>query len=294
MLGRKHGGPGIAAFGPSVFYREHVQHLHLLSGPQTAMGVVVAAGTALAPDLNENRSLGGRANPVWLLPVFGGHRTRTHILLAAVAVTAVTLLCERDVLAPAVVVGFMACMGSAVASVPVPPHRSVPLRSVRGARGVPVLPLRPRRLVAHRRRPAPPASRTSSPTPPPREGCRWLMPFTKRDFILGLMKTGHFLEQMFFTPLFVVLAAIACWAAFRPTVRVPCAPGTDDSCPSALKKDCCAAKQGRPGPSSDPRLSAGVSMRRPQRPQKTLEEGGANTNCLQFLRPRRAPGGSPP
>lgn len=38
MLGRKHGGPGIAAFGPSVFYREHVQHLHLVSGPQTAMG----------------------------------------------------------------------------------------------------------------------------------------------------------------------------------------------------------------------------------------------------------------
>lgn len=219
MLGRTHGTLGIAAFGLSVYYGEHAQHLHLLSGPQAAMGVVVAAGTALAPDLDEHRSLGGQANPVSLLPVFGGHRTRTHTLLAVVVVTGATLLCERDVLATAVVVGFMACMGGAVVSSRVRhagAFLSVPFGALAAymsfryvhagwwltaAVALPYL----SHLVAD--------TLTKGGVP-------WLMPFTKRDFTLGLMKTGHYLEHMFFTPFFGLLAAISCWVAFRPTMQV--------------------------------------------------------------------------
>jgi membrane-bound metal-dependent hydrolase YbcI (DUF457 family) len=210
---------GIAAFGLSVWYGEHCLHDPLLTGAQVAMGVVVAAGAALAPDLDESRSLGGRANPVSELPVFGGHRTRTHTLLAAALVTAVTLLCERGILATAVLVGFFACMGSAVVS-----------RSMRQAGAFLSVPFGIAAgylsyhfvhagwwLTAAIALPYLSHLMADSLT---KGGVPWLMPLTKKDFTLGLMKTGHFLEHMFFTPLFVVAAAVASWVAFRPTVQV--------------------------------------------------------------------------
>jgi membrane-bound metal-dependent hydrolase YbcI (DUF457 family) len=174
---------------------------------------------ALAPDLDEHESLGGRANPISELPIFGGHRTRTHTLLAVVLVTAATLACEHFVLATAVLVGFMACMGGAVVSRDLRQagaFLSVPFGALAGylsyhfvhagwwltaAVALPYL----SHLMAD--------SLTKGGVP-------WLMPLTKHDFTLGLMKTGHFLEQAVFTPLFMVAAAAASWVAFRPTVQV--------------------------------------------------------------------------
>jgi len=60
MLGYNHGMLGVAAFGASTWYAEHVIHLPALGIGDLAMGVVVAAGSALAPDLDEHESLAGR------------------------------------------------------------------------------------------------------------------------------------------------------------------------------------------------------------------------------------------
>ena len=50
-------------------------------------------------------------------------------------------------------------------------------------------------------------------------GVPLLMPFTRRRFTLGLMKTGHLLEHLAFTPLIFMAVVVACWVAFRPTLQ---------------------------------------------------------------------------
>ena len=50
-------------------------------------------------------------------------------------------------------------------------------------------------------------------------GVPLLMPFTKRRLSLGLMKTGHLLERVVFTPLIMVAAVAACWVAFEPAMQ---------------------------------------------------------------------------
>jgi len=80
MLGYNHGMLGVAAFGASTWYAEHVVHLPALGIGDLAMGVVVAAGSALAPDLDEHESLAGRANPIRTCPssaVIARGRTRS-------------------------------------------------------------------------------------------------------------------------------------------------------------------------------------------------------------------------
>jgi len=45
------------------------------------------------------------------------------------------------------------------------------------------------------------------------------MPFTRRRFSLGLMKTGHLVERAFFTPLIMAAAVVASWVVFRPALQ---------------------------------------------------------------------------
>ena len=218
MLGYNHGMLGVAAFGASTWYAEHVVHLPALGIGDLAMGVVVAAGSALAPDLDEHESLAGRANPISDLPIFGGHRTRTHTLMTAALVVAVTLLCERDRTATAALVGFFACTGGSVLFATARHWGalvSVPFGLLAGylsyhylsagwwliaAVALPYL----SHLLAD--------SLTVGGVP-------LLMPFTRRRFSLGLMKTGHLVERAFFTPLIMAAAVVASWVVFRPALQ---------------------------------------------------------------------------
>ena len=218
MLGYNHGMLGVAAFGASTWYAEHVIHLPALGIGDLAMGVVVAAGSALAPDLDEHESLAGRANPISDLPIFGGHRTRTHTLMTAALVVLVTLLCERDRTATAALVGFFACTGGSVLFATARRGGalvSVPFGVLAGylsyhylgagwwliaAVAVPYL----SHLLAD--------SLTVGGVP-------LLMPFTRRRFSVGLMKTGHLAERVVFTPLIMVGAVAACWVACEPAIQ---------------------------------------------------------------------------
>jgi len=218
MLGRNHGAIGIAAFGGSVWFGEHTLHLSTLTLAQAALGVVVAAGTALAPDLDESESLGGRANPISELPLFGGHRTRTHTLLTAAAVLTIVLLCERNVIATAIFVGFMSCMGGSILSSRLRyagAWLSVPFGVLMGLlsyysvhagwwlTAAVALP-----YVSH--------LLADSLT---KGGVPLLMPFTKHRFTLGLMRTGRLAEQILTLPI-AAIAAAAGWVAFRPSVVI--------------------------------------------------------------------------
>jgi len=209
---------GIAGFGASVWYGEHSLHLHALGLPDLAMGMAVAAGTALAPDLDEHQSLGGRANPISDLPLFGGHRTRTHTLFAAAVVLGLALLCQRDRAAMAVFVSFMACTGSSVLLATVRRagcFLSVPLGGLAGyvsyrylsagwwltaAVALPYL----SHLVAD--------AVTVGGVP-------LLMPFTRRRFSLGLMKTGHLAERLVCTPLISLATGAAVWVLLAPNIE---------------------------------------------------------------------------
>jgi membrane-bound metal-dependent hydrolase YbcI (DUF457 family) len=224
MLGRNHGMLGIAGFGASVWYGEHSLHLHALVLPDLAMGMAVAAGAALAPDLDEHQSLGGRANPISDLPIFGGHRTRTHTLLAAAVVLGLALLCQRDRTAMAVFVGFMARTGGSVALATVRRagcFLSVPLGALAGyvshsylsagwwLTAAVALP-----YLSHLMADAVTVG-----------GVPLLMPFTKHRFSLGLIKTWHLTERVIFTPLILATASVATWGALGPSIGALRVPG---------------------------------------------------------------------
>ena len=166
MLGYNHGMLGVAAFGACTWYAEHVVHLPALRTGDLAMGVVVAAGAALAPDLDEHESLAGRANPTSDLPIFGGHRTRTHTLMTAALVVLATLACERDRTATAALVGFFARTGGSVLFATAR-HWGHWCRCPSPCWPVPELPLPERGLVASRGGrlavPEPPAGRLADP-----------------------------------------------------------------------------------------------------------------------------------
>jgi membrane-bound metal-dependent hydrolase YbcI (DUF457 family) len=216
MLGRNHGAIGVAAFCGSALYGEHVLHLTTLTVGQAALGVLVAAGTALAPDLDETESLGGRANPISHLPLFGGHRTRTHTLLAAALVLAATLLCERDVLATAILVGFMATMGGSVfsgrlryngAMLSVPFGLLAGFLSYRYVHAgwwlvAAVGPAYLSHLAAD--------SLTKGGVP-------LLIPLSHHRYTIGLMRTGHLAERILTVPIAAGTAVLS-WVALRPSV----------------------------------------------------------------------------
>lgn len=219
MLGRNHGMLGIAAFGGSVWYGQQVMHLQAITASEAALGIVVAAGAALAPDLDESESLGGRANPISELPIFGGHRTRTHTIATALLVTVVALLCERNRMAAAILVGFTACMGGSIVSTRLRQAGallSVPFGIAAGYVSYKYVP-GGWWLVAAVALPYFSHLLADSLT---KGGVPLLMPITKHKYTLGLMKTGHFLEQAFFTPIIFVGAMLACWVAFSPNIHV--------------------------------------------------------------------------
>jgi membrane-bound metal-dependent hydrolase YbcI (DUF457 family) len=215
---------GIAGFGASVWYGEHSLHLHALPLSDLAMGMAVAAGAALAPDLDEHQSLGGRANPISDLPIFGGHRTRTHTLFAAAVVLGLALLCQRDRAAMAVFVGFTACTGSSVLLATVRRagcFLSVPLGALAGCLSYRYLSagwwLTAAAALPYLSHLAADAITVG--------GVPLLMPFSKHRFSLGLMKTGHAMERLVFTPLIVVMAGVTTWGALVPSIEGLHVPG---------------------------------------------------------------------
>lgn len=110
MLGKTQAAFGTAAFGAAAL-AAGAAGCHL-SAADLAVGTVVAAGSALAPDLDEARSMPGRALPLSYLPIFGGHRTRTHTLVAVGVVTGVAVGCSFGAVASGAFAGFMATMGA--------------------------------------------------------------------------------------------------------------------------------------------------------------------------------------
>jgi hypothetical protein len=111
MLGRNHTAVGVAAFAGAVWVGGHILGLPAIDAQQAVAGTVVAAGAALAPDLDEAHSSAGRSNPISHLPIFGGHRRRTHCVLAVAAVTVTALVCQDHRDAVAVIAGTAACTG---------------------------------------------------------------------------------------------------------------------------------------------------------------------------------------
>jgi hypothetical protein len=94
MLGRNHTAVGVAAFAGAVWVGGHLLGFPAIDAQQAVAGTVVSAGAALAPDLDEAHSSAGRSNPISHLPIFGGHRGRTHCVLAVAAVTVTVLVCQ--------------------------------------------------------------------------------------------------------------------------------------------------------------------------------------------------------
>ncbi len=105
MLGRNHAAVGVASFAGATWAGTHLLHLGALDAHQAVAGTVVALGAALAPDLDEAHSTAGRSNPISHLPIFGGHRRRTHCIAAVAAVTAVALACATNIDTTAVAAG---------------------------------------------------------------------------------------------------------------------------------------------------------------------------------------------
>ena len=136
MMGRNHAALGAGAFAGTAWVATHYLGLGPLSLAQVTLGVVVAAGAALAPDIDEPHSLAGRDNPMSLLgypvlrrgrdawtrcwlawrPLFGAHRCRTHYLVAVAGVALAALVCSWSRPAGSVLVGVAACTGGGALS----------------------------------------------------------------------------------------------------------------------------------------------------------------------------------
>ncbi len=111
VLGKTHAAFGVTAFGGATLLASTVFGYHG-SLAQLGAGTVVAAGSALAPDLDEAGSTPGRALPLSHLPIFGGHRTRTHTLAAVLLVSAAAAACSFDAIATATMAALTATMGA--------------------------------------------------------------------------------------------------------------------------------------------------------------------------------------
>lgn len=114
MLGRNHGSIGLATYAATVAVATSSGWAKL-SVTQMALGGLVAVGASLAPDLDEDESTPGRAVPISaVLPIFGGHRTRTHTFAAAGIATAGTyaVYVSHSRMALAILVGVACAMGS--------------------------------------------------------------------------------------------------------------------------------------------------------------------------------------
>lgn len=110
MLGRNHAAIGVASFAGATWAGTHLFHLGALDAHQAVAGTVVAIGAALAPDLDEAHSTAGGSNPISDLPIFGGHRRRSHCIAAVAAVTAVALACATNIDPTAIAAGAVPCV----------------------------------------------------------------------------------------------------------------------------------------------------------------------------------------
>lgn len=221
MLGRNHGSIGLATYGV-VLAVAAAHGAPPLSLPQEVVGGLTAVGASLAPDLDEDESTPGRAVPISaVLPIFGGHRTRTHTLAAVVLVA---ILAWVDValhyrMVTAVTVGVACAMGAAWAFSGVRQAGVVGGVLVGVAAGwvdyhwvttgwwlLAALPLP---YLSHLLADA-----------MTKGGVPFLMPMSDRRFALGLFRVGHWFEKVVVTPLATLAAALAVWMAVRPSLAV--------------------------------------------------------------------------
>lgn len=216
MLGRDHAALGITTFGAAAWVGATQLGLPALTAPQAALGIVVSAGAALAPDLDERHSTAGRDNPISWLPLFGGHRRRTHCLLAVALVAGVAVLCQLGHDSTVILVGFAACTGAGVL-----------LRRLSGLGVVLGVPFGiAGGWVAANYVPGgwwliaavaiPYASHLVGDGVTP-GGLPLLLPFSQRKFSAHLFRTGGVGERLVVSPLLHLLELWALWAAFMGT-----------------------------------------------------------------------------
>ena len=224
MLGRNHGAGGVIAWGAGLWVGTTAlaePHLPVLP---IAIGTLVAAGSALAPDLDESHSLPSQSNPIAKLPIFGGHRTRTHTVLAVVLVALAAVWCSHSAEASGVLAGFMASMGAAWA---LARQRHVGLLTGIGAGcaigWVTATYVQPGWwLVAATALPYLSHLLGDWLTP---GGVPLLMPATRHKWSAGLFRTGGAVELLVMTPLLLIAAIGAMWvgvqAAMLPVTHLP-------------------------------------------------------------------------
>ncbi len=220
MLGRNHGMVGLATFGASVYVAEHSFHQALPTIPQLLVGGIVAVGAALAPDLDEAHSLSGRSNPISALPIFGGHRTRTHTLVAVAAVAllawASAIYGSRDEVAG--VVAFAATMGGAWAFSGVKRMGMPGALAFGAALGFIVARWVPTGWWLIAALPGPYLSHLVGDAMTP-GGVPFLMPFSNGKWSLHLFRTGKTAEKILVTPLVAAGAVVTAWLAVSPDLH---------------------------------------------------------------------------
>ncbi|MDQ1427023.1 MAG: hypothetical protein QOK39_499 [Acidimicrobiaceae bacterium] len=217
VIGPNHAACGVAAYGGSVWAGTHLLGFGRLGVAQATLGAVVALGASLAPDLDEPHSMAGHANPLAHLGVFGGHRRRTHCLVAVAVVAAAAVVCGGSRAATAGLVGLAACTGGGVLS-----------RALRGGGWLLCVPFGVAvGWACYRFVPGgwwlsaavslPYASHLVGDGLTP-GGVPWLLPFSQRRWSLSLFRTGRAVELLLVTPAVHLLAGWAVYAAFAPTV----------------------------------------------------------------------------
>jgi membrane-bound metal-dependent hydrolase YbcI (DUF457 family) len=215
--GKDHAALAVAAFAGAAWAGAHYFGLRPLSAVEACLGVVVAAGSGLAPDLDEKHSRAGRASPLSWFPIYGGHRQRTHWLSTVATVAAVAVLCQSNRTASAVLVGVACCMGGAALS-----------RLLRGGGVLLCVPFGvAMATAAYRWVPGgwwlvaavavPYASHIAGDVPTPGGLPLW-GPWSKRKVSLHLFKVGGPAEHLVVAPLVHGLALWSLYAVFYPTV----------------------------------------------------------------------------
>lgn len=203
MLGRTHTAFGLAAYGGALIAAEHLG-VHV-TVPQLAAGTVVAAGSALAPDLDEAGSTPGRALPLSHLPIFGGHRTRTHTIAAVVTIGLAAVICSHWVDATAALSALMATMGATWASSFVRRHGALVALAAGSVLGVVVAKVVGDGAWLVLAVPLPYLSHLLGDAMTP-GGVPLFMPGLDCKWSLNLFRTGKTAERALISPLVTVLA----------------------------------------------------------------------------------------
>jgi membrane-bound metal-dependent hydrolase YbcI (DUF457 family) len=229
MMGTNHAALGVTVFCGAVWAGQSYLGLPHLTVAQGALGGIVAVGSALAPDLDEGHSLASTAtgaNATGLRRLAGGHRRRTHCIIAVAVVAALTVACSSNRTASAILVGFGATAGAAVISRRLRHAGAllcIPFGTVVGEASFHWVPGGWWLLVAVA---LPYASHllgdgVTEDGVPLWMGLQFLgLPkrFTHRKFALHLFHVGRRPERLIVTPALHILSAWAAYCAFAPTV----------------------------------------------------------------------------